>query len=197
MGALIVFIKNIQAGKVKTRLAATVGDERAVQIYRALLVRTRQAAMGVDGVRYVYYSSWVEAEDEWELNDFSKAVQSGADIGERMYQALESVLERHDKAILFGGDIAGLSASILQDALQQLDSHDAVIGPALDGGYYLIGLKKAERSIFQDIKWSSTETRKMTLDKIKSLGWSCHLLPELSDIDYEEDWLNYGWELDQ
>ena len=195
MDCLIVFIKNIQPGKVKTRLAATVGNERAVEIYRALLERTRKAALGVEAKRFVFYSSFIEENDDWGAAHFSKKTQQGADIGERMHHALEAVLKTSEKAILVGGDIAGLTAEILGEALKKLDDHDTVIGPAIDGGYYLIGLKKAEPSIFQNIEWSSPNTRKMTVEKIKALGLTCHFLPELSDIDYEEDWVKYGWEI--
>lgn len=195
--SLIVFIKNIQPGKVKTRLAATVGNEQAVKIYRALLERTRQAALGVDAERFVFYSSFVEKNDEWSSADFSKKTQSGTDIGERMQHAIEEVLSTQEKTILFGGDIAGLNSEILTEALNKLDEFDTVIGPAIDGGYYLIGMKKPQPSIFQNIEWSSENTRPMTVDKIKALGLTCHFLPELSDIDYEEDWIKYGWEISE
>ena len=195
--SLIVFIKNIQLGKVKTRLAATVGNEQAVKIYRALLERTRQAALGVDAERFVFYSSFIEENDEWSSADFSKNTQSGTDIGERMHHAIEEALSTQEKAIIFGGDIAGLNSDILTEALNKLDEFDTVIGPAIDGGYYLIGMKKPQPSIFQNIEWSSENTRQMTLDKIKALGLTCHSLPELSDIDYEEDWIKYGWEINE
>lgn len=193
--SLIVFIKNIQPGKVKTRLAATVGDEQAVKIYRALLERTREAALGVETTRYVFYSSFIEKNDEWQEEDFIKKIQRGVDIGERMDNALTEVLEHHDRAILVGGDIAGLTSEILGEALKKLQTHDCVIGPAIDGGYYLIGLNSPQSTVFQGITWSDSHTRQETLEKIKSLGLNYHLLPMLSDIDYEEDWERYGWEV--
>ena len=180
---------------MKTRLAATVGNARAVEIYRALLERTRQAALGVDAKRFVFYSSFLEKNDGWDEAVFCKKTQKGAGIGERMHHALAEVLAEHEKAVLFGGDIAGLTPAILGEALKKLETHDCVIGPAIDGGYYLIGMKRPHPAIFQNIEWSSENTRKMTVEKIKALGLTYCLLPELSDIDYEEDWLKYGWEI--
>ena len=193
--ALIVFIKNIVPGQVKTRLAATVGDGRAVEIYRALLERTRQAALGTVARRYVFYSDFVEKDDAWDEAFFTKKTQRGTGIGERMHQALAEVLAQHERAVLVGGDIAGLTAAILGEALHSLRTHDCVIGPAMDGGYYLIGLKTPQSTVFQDIAWSNPHTRQQTLEKIKSLGLTCHLLPLLSDIDREEDWKKHGWEI--
>lgn len=193
--ALIVFIKNIQAGKVKTRLAATVGDEMAVKIYQALLERTQEAAQNVEAERFVFYSSFIEKNDGWKVADFTKKKQRGEGIGERMSNAFIDTLPMVKKVILCGGDIAGISAEILNGGLEKLEEFDFVLGPALDGGYYLIGMKEPEPAVFENIEWSTSTVAKRTLENIEQLGKTCYLLPYLSDIDYEEDWIEHGWEI--
>ncbi|HFA47888.1 MAG TPA: glycosyltransferase [Bacteroidetes bacterium] len=193
--AIIIFIKNIVPGKVKTRLAATVGNEQAVKIYEALLERTRQEALKVAVSRYVFYSTFIEKNDEWKDAHFTKKTQRGANIGERMSNSFIDIMPPVKSAVLVGGDIAGLTAEILQQALQKLKDHDFVLGPAFDGGYYLIGMNKPEPSIFENIEWSHPDVTKTTLQNIERLNKTCHILPTLSDIDYEEDWVKYGWDV--
>ena len=187
--ALVITMKNPVKGKVKTRLASTVGEELALDIYLALLAHTRQVACQVEAARHLFYSDFVDENDDWPSRFFLKNIQHGIDIGERMAQALENVLRQHDKAILVGCDIPGLSAAILELAFEKLSTHDFVIGPAEDGGYYLIGMKTFEPSVFQGIIWSTSSVFKKTVDRMKAIGKSWYLLPTLPDVDTEEDWV--------
>ncbi len=195
MSAIIIFIKNIEKGKVKTRLAATVGDEQALKIYQALLGHTRKVASAVDAERFLFYSSFIEKEDEWSDEFFNKKLQSKGDLGTRMSKAFEEVLEKNEKAIIVGSDCASLTPEILKLALDKLDEVPFVVGPTFDGGYYLLGMNRFEPSVFENIEWSTESVFPTTLSRIKDLGEECFLLPKLSDIDYEEDWVKYGWPL--
>ena len=147
--ALIIFIKNIVPGKVKTRLAATVGNERAVKIYQALLERTRQEALKANADKHVFYSTEIKINDLWNNDYFIKNTQRGNNIGERMSNAFIDIMPPYEKTILIGGDIAQISAEIINDGFEKLKTHDFVLGPAHDGGYYLIGMKKPAPGIFQ------------------------------------------------
>lgn len=193
--ALIFTIKNPVKGKVKTRLAATVGAERALAIYRALLQHTREAAEQVHAARYVFYSDFIDETDDWKPRHFTKIVQCRGDIGDRMADCFSKVMPHHPMAVLAGSDIPGLTGEILKLAIEKLSDYDFVIGPALDGGYYLIGMKTYEPSVFQEIAWSTPSVFTQTIEKIESLGGTWFVLPELSDVDYEEDWQRYGWEI--
>ena len=193
--ALIIFIKNIATGKVKTRLAATVGNEKAIKIYSALLERTRQTVLEADVDHHVFYSSYIEDNDIWNNHIFIKNRQRGNNIGERMSNAFVDVFPKYENAILIGGDIANLSTDILNVGFKKLNTHDFVLGPAYDGGYYLIGMKEPAPTVFENIKWSTESVSRKTVENINALGKTHFLLPTLSDIDYEEDWVKYGWEI--
>jgi rSAM/selenodomain-associated transferase 1 len=193
--ALLIFIKNPERGKVKTRLAATVGDERALRIYRALLKYTRNLALEVASERYLFYSRFIEENDEWSSRQFHKKLQEGEDLGERMYRAFAVTLGRHGKAVIIGSDCPTLTPAIVEEAFRRLDDHDYVIGPARDGGYYLLGMRELRPELFRDIPWSTDQVRSLTIDRIKERGQTYFLLPELSDIDRAEDWEEDGWEL--
>lgn len=194
--ALIIFIKNPELGKVKTRLAETVGDEKALEIYKALLKHTKDIALQLNADRMLYYSEDVpEEEDMWPDDDFQKYIQYGEVLGERMYYAFEDALAVHDKAIIIGSDCASLTPEIVAEAFDALDRFNFVIGPATDGGYYLLGMKKLQIEMFQQMPWSTDQVLPETLARINALGKTVYKLPELSDIDYEEDWKKYGWEL--
>ncbi len=196
MNTLLIFIKNPEKGKVKTRLAQTLGEEQALKIYRALLRYTRQVALGVDARRILFYSDFIEEEDEWSPQDFQKMVQNGADLGERMSNAfLLGLIGPEDKALIIGSDCPLLSPEIIYTAFQKLDEYPFVVGPATDGGYYLLGMRQHTPTLFHEIEWSTDRVLQLTLEKIEHLGASYFLLPELPDIDYEEDWKQYGWEI--
>ena len=120
--ALIIFVKNPELGKVKTRLAETVGDEKALEIYKALLKHTKDVALQLNADRMLYYSEDVpEEEDMWPDDDFQKYIQYGEVLGERMYYAFEDALAVHDKAIIIGSDCASLTPEIVAEAFDALD----------------------------------------------------------------------------
>lgn len=188
---LLLFIRNPRLGQVKTRLARTLGDGEALRIYLILLEKTRQAALGVPVERWLFYSDFLENGDEWSETDFQKKVQTGADLGERMENAFRQAFSAGaDKAVIIGSDCPGLHGTLLQEAFNRLDDADFVLGPTPDGGYYLLGMKQMEVSLFRGIVWSTDTVRAETLRRIEEAGKLCVFLPVLSDVDTEEDWRN-------
>jgi hypothetical protein len=193
MRHLIIFIKNAALGRVKTRLAATVGDVRALEVYLQLLAITRKVALEVDCQRRLYYSDRVEEEDAWSGAQFAKYVQQGNDLGERMHVAfIASFAEGASKVIIVGSDCPELTAAIVEDAFAALYGHDVVVGPAEDGGYYLLGMKTARISLFENMKWSTSTVLEDTLARVSKLELNVKMLPQLSDLDTEQDLRNSG-----
>ncbi len=143
----------------------------------------------------LFYSDFVAEHDEWSKDDFEKLVQQGDDLGARIKQAFELAFQKHSKVVIIGSDCASLTVEIVEEAFKALEAFPFVVGPAMDGGYYLLGMDRFESSLFENIEWSTDQVFDQTLKAIKKLNKSCYLLPELSDIDYEEDWNEYGWQL--
>jgi uncharacterized protein len=192
--ALIIFIKNPQKGKVKTRLARTVGDDKALVIYLELLKITLENAQILRGCKpYLFYSDFVDAHDEWSSEVFEKRVQSGDDLGERMLNAFKIVLEKHPAACIIGSDCPTLSIKILEQSFSNLNISDYTIGPSTDGGYYLLGIRKGivYENLFSDIEWSTPSVLTTTFERFDENKGSYTQLPVLTDIDEEKDWVAY------
>lgn len=185
---LIIFYRNPELGKVKTRLAAAVGDEKALAIYLKLATHTREVALASDFDRVVYYSHHVDTEDNWQENSFHKKLQVGNDLGIRMYNAFENAFrDGYAHVCIIGTDCLELTSEILSAAFEQLKAHDVVIGPARDGGYYLLGMKQLHKDLFANKEWSTNTVAKRTIVDFQNLNLTYSQLPTLSDIDREED----------
>ncbi len=185
---LIIFVKNPAPGKVKTRLAATLGHETAMSLYRQLLERTRVATWDLPYDKVVYYGQFIDSSDLWEKEHYQKELQKGDDLGERMHYAFEASFKQgYEKVCLIGSDIYGLTRGILEKAFSWLDTKDTVIGPAEDGGYYLIGMTRANKRLFEVNAWSEPTVYEDTLGNILNNDLSYAALPVLNDIDTEED----------
>jgi len=187
---LIVFIKNPETGKAKTRLAAEIGEQKALEVYRQLLNYTRYITKKVDVQRQVWYSSYIQENDDWAKEGFEQRLQAGDNLGARMKEAFAKALldDECKRVILIGSDCAELTADILRKAFQDLKYHDAVLGPATDGGYYLVGMSKFLPHIFEGKSWSTPTVFEETIRDLESADASCSILPELSDIDNKSDW---------
>ncbi len=192
--ALIIFIRNPELGKVKTRLAKSVGAEKALEIYKALLQHTRETVLQLDVNRLLFYVEEVNHKDKWSDEKFIKIVQEGDGLGDRMHNAFVTALQQYDKVVIVGSDIPQINPQILEEAFEKLDTKDFVIGPAMDGGYYLLGMKSPTPELFFDMEWSTPDVFNQTVDRIQKSGKSWHEVATLSDIDYVEDWEKYGWE---
>ncbi len=156
MIGIIVFIKNPELGKVKTRLAASVGDQKALEIYIRLLNHTRKILMNIEGVKqYVFYANYIDENDQWKEDVFDNRIQKGTDLGKRMSCAFEEVLMECDKAIIIGSDCAEMTSEHIYKAIKKLNDSNVVIGPSLDGGYYLLGMDHYYPELFKGIEWST------------------------------------------
>lgn len=183
---LIIFTRNPVLGKVKTRLAKTVGDKTALDIYTFLLKKTKEITLDSPCDKVVYYSEKLIKNDIWNCNSFRKEVQSGEDLGAKMKNSFYDAFENnYRKVVLIGSDIYDLESYHINEAFKKLETNDVVMGPALDGGYYLIGLKKMHPKIFDNKRWGSSTVRKDTLKNLEKVD--VHLLPVLNDVDVIED----------
>ena len=181
---LIVFVKNIRLGKVKTRLAQTIGDENAFLIYKELVKITEQATNQLQNCTIQLFFSDVIIKTKWKSCE--KFIQQGNDLGEKMQHAFQQgFASGHEKIILIGSDLPDISATIIQQGFDALNNNDIVFGPAEDGGYYLVGMKKLHPTIFQNKPWSNEELLSLTLKELSD--YKLQLLPFLNDIDVYED----------
>ena len=183
---LMVFVRNPQLGAVKTRLAATVGDELALEIYMELMRYTAEVTQKVLVDKKVLYSKKIEENDIWGKMNFSKELQTTGDLGQRMEKAFTTAFEQgYKKVLIVGSDLYKLKASHIEKSLQQLDEKEVVIGPAQDGGYYLLGFKKNIPELFYNKSWGTSNLLKETLNDLKTK--SIALMEPLNDIDDFED----------
>lgn len=184
---LIIFVKNPLLGKVKTRLAAAIGDEKALEVYLQLLDITRSECLKTACTRNIFYSDEI-TDDAWDNDHFNKFVQQGNDLGERMNNAFEQVFALGaKKAMIIGSDCPQLSSKLLEEAFSCLDEKDAIIGPATDGGYYLLGMKKPRPYLFENKEWSTDSVFASTISDFEANRISFHQLQELSDLDTIND----------
>jgi len=186
-----IMIKYPEPGKVKTRLAKDIGNSRAAEIYRhvaeAVMTNTAPVDQGYD--RIVFYDPLERLHDfkQW-LPGNHFIVQQGDDVGERMDRAIRELMARGaGKAVLTGGDIPALNSTIISGAFAALNHADIVIGPAADGGYYLIGMNEPHGEIFRSIPWSTERVFERTIKTIEELHLTVAGMPVLSDIDRVED----------
>lgn len=185
---ILIFVRNVQIGKVKTRLAKTIGDEKALIIYIHLLNKTADVCAETNAHKAVFYSEYIEEADEFMVPVFQKYLQNGDDLGDKMKNAFLKAFSRgYQKIVIIGSDCYDLSPKILEDAFEKLNSHDVVMGPATDGGYYLLGMKQLHKSFFTNKEWSTNNVLVDTLLDVKNEKLSYFLLPTLTDIDTEED----------
>ena len=193
---LLVFVRLPEKGKVKSRLAAAVGEENACHLYRSfvsdlLSTVSGPAASGAYALELFYDPpEQGRAVRAWLGEEYICRPQEGADLGERMGNALaQSFARGFRKAILIGSDIPDLPAEIIAEGFSRLETNDAVIGPSPDGGYYLIGFRSDRFSwrMFQGISWGSDRVFKKTMDFFASLDYRTFALPLWRDIDNIED----------
>jgi rSAM/selenodomain-associated transferase 1 len=182
---LIIFVKNIILGRVKTRLAKTIGDEGAFQIYSELVGITERETQQVNATRHIYFSDVIIA-SKWQEDE--KFTQEGIDLGARMKNAfLDGFGQGYQNIIVIGSDLPNISKEVIDAGFVQLQQNDVVFGPADDGGYYLLGMSKMTASIFEDKPWSQSNLLEVTLQELTKQEKSVALLETLNDIDTFED----------
>lgn len=187
---LFVFVRNPELGKVKTRLAATIGEQKALEIYTFLLNHIKNTTQNLPYDKAVFYSEEIQCHDIWDPENYQKYVQKGTDLGLKMQQAFTTIFNKgYKKAVIVGSDLPDLQEKHIVEAFQQLDNNDVVLGPAKDGGYYLLGMKKMHSKIFQNKNWGTDSVRAETVKDLEKV--SVHLLAELRDVDVIEDIENH------
>ncbi len=183
---LLIFTRNPELGKCKTRLAATIGNEAALDIYSFLLEHTVKITKQSNAVKLVYYSEDIWEDDVWDKTIFTKRLQQGIDLGERMLNAFKDGFKSgFEKIIIIGSDMYDLAQNDLDEAFEKLDDSDYVVGPAEDGGYYLLGMKKLNEALFSDKVWGTGNVLKDTLKNLTNEKYA--LLEERNDVDLYED----------
>ena len=184
--SLIIFTRNPILGKVKTRLAKSVGNEIALEIYQFLLNKTKEVTLNIPADKVVFYSEEITNKDIWDATIYKKELQEGRDLGAKMSNAFKTCFkDGYEKVVLIGSDLFDLEEFHIREAFEKLEKNDAVIGPALDGGYYLLGLKKMHPKIFMNKNWGTATVRKNTMKNLEKVN--VHLLPILNDVDVIED----------
>ncbi|GAB4340232.1 MAG: TIGR04282 family arsenosugar biosynthesis glycosyltransferase [Flammeovirgaceae bacterium] len=188
---LLIFVKNPILGKVKTRLAVDIGQEKALEVYKYLLNYTKSVALNLPFEKQVCYDAFVEENDIWDNDKFLKTKQLGNNLGERMSNAFQNAFnEGCQKVVIIGSDCLEITSEIIINAFEVLNQKEAVLGGTMDGGYYLLGLSKMEKSVFEHKKWSSESVFRDTLNDFLQKNMSYYLLPTLNDIDNLNDLKN-------
>lgn len=188
--ALIIFTRNPELGKCKTRLAKTIGEEAALNIYKYLLQHTSSVSQHLKADKYVFYSKTIKKNDLWDDTVFRKKLQTGTDLGLRMHNAFSELFGMgYENIIIIGSDLLDLNQNIIEEAFQKLSQHDIVIGPSKDGGYYLLGMNKMHESVFNNKTWGTETVLEDTLNDLQNVD--VELLEELNDIDTFEDMKHY------
>ena len=196
--ALAIFCKTPELGLVKTRLAASIGDQKALEIYLDLLKITDGETKPFSSSRHVFLTSALEESLEKMRSTLQRqdlftdpktnfAIQQGEDLGQRMSAAFETLFQNHRSVVLIGCDLPELTSTLITQAFEALQNNDLVIGPSYDGGYYLIGLNKNTPELFEEISWSTEKVLKQTLERAERLSLKVQLLGQLRDIDTLED----------
>jgi hypothetical protein len=185
---------------VKTRLAKDLGKRLAESFYQAFIKDTLLFTRELKGITRVLFS-YPNTQDPFLINlakreNIEILAQQGSDLGERMKNAIFWALSKNKRVCLIGTDSPSLPYKFIQSGFEMLKRFDLIIGPALDGGYYLLGLRKEVSQIFTDIKWGDENVLISTIKKAKKEDISFSLLPFWYDIDTKRDLEFLGMHLD-
>lgn len=182
---IIVFVKNALPGGVKSRLAKTIGNQLAFEVYESLVALTRDILKPLEIDKQVYFS---EAKEPKGWNGFNKHVQEGLDLGERMLNAFQKGFDDgYERIILIGSDLPDINANLIDQAFEVLKQKKFVLGPACDGGYYLIGMTEFRTQVFKNKAWSTSNLFDSTRLELDKNNMTYGLLETLNDIDTFED----------
>lgn len=189
----VIFVKPPRPGLVKTRVAATAGLERATAIYAELVSRLLRELAPLTAVQLRYAPDDALGEIQpWLLSAWKACPQSAGDLGERLNNAFEEAFaEGMTRVVIIGSDCPELARRDIVEAWSALAEGDLVLGPAADGGYWLVGLRKPVPALFQGIPWSTGKVLADTLAVARHLGLKTRLLRQLRDVDTEADWVAF------
>jgi len=199
--ALIIFQKNARKGEVKTRLARSVGASKALDIYQDLINITAGSCRPLEETIdiHIFYSTEIEENDVWSTLKSEKHIQlNSVDLGKRMAEAIERLWSSGYKRIgIIGTDCPYLTRDILSEAYRLLISKDVVIGPAMDGGFYFLGVNSLSELTFNDITWSTSSVLQKYRNNLKPLNKTIGYLTTLDDIDDETSFNRYKHHLNK
>lgn len=174
-------------GKVKTRLAAEVGKDKALEIYSTMLSRLNSLLLSLDTEVHIHYDGNGGVPADF-FPSFRHIPQVEGDLGLRMKAVIQSSMDIYGgPVILIGSDIPDLNKGVFQNAIELLETNEVVLGPSLDGGYYLIAMHALHPELFEGIEWSTDSVRKQTIAKCEDLHLKVAFTKELNDIDTFED----------
>lgn len=183
---LIIFTRKPEPGKVKTRLAAGIGKENALAVYKYLLKHSSKITKSVNADKQVWYTPEIQFNDCWDDAIFEKHLQPDGDLGKKMKMAFNFAFDYNYKhVVIIGTDVLDLSEKLIDHAFELLEFYDVVLGPATDGGYYLLGLKHMIESVFEHKSWGTSEVFRQTMNDLKTKHVA--VLEYKNDIDYAED----------
>lgn len=185
---ILIFARTPELGKVKTRLAAEIGPDAALQTYLKLLAHTRESVSRSGFPARVHLAGPMPEHDLWSEAGFRRFPQVDGDLGKRMASAFtQAFADGVRSVVIIGTDCPGLSSAHLHEAMKALETHEAVVGPADDGGYTLLGLTSPIRAIFENKAWSTDSVLRDTLADFKTLGMSVARMETLRDLDTLDD----------
>lgn len=183
---LIIFTRNPELGKVKSRLASEIGDKAALEIYQFLLKHTQAVTHNLKFDKCVYYSEEIQQDDQWDPLVYDKKLQTGEDLGERMENSFrDSFAIGYKHVAIIGSDLYDLEEKDLEEAFLQLKNNEVALGPAQDGGYYLIGMNSLTSEVFRNKDWGTSSVLAETLKDLTTK--KVKLLKLRNDIDVYED----------
>ena len=190
---LIVFLKAPRPGEVKSRLAKTLGPEAACAAYCEIVDQLLGEISGLVDVELHFTPADAASEvSHWLRPAWTLQPQCTGDLGDRLAHAFSGAFARGmQRVVIIGSDCASLTTADIREAWAILRQHDLVLGPATDGGYWLIGLSKPQPALFTGIPWSTAAVMEATLSRASKHALTCHLLRKLTDIDTEEDWRHF------
>jgi rSAM/selenodomain-associated transferase 1 len=190
---LLIFVKAPRLGEVKTRLAKTLGAVKSTEAYNRMAAHLLGAIAKWPEVELCHTPDDASAEIlPWRRRGWTLHPQGHGDLGQRLSAAISRMLAQGaSRVLIIGSDCPDVTLADIEAASLALNGHDLVLGPAQDGGYWLIGLRESRPELFREMPWSTNRLLAATLDRARQLKLQVHLLRKLADIDTEEDW--HAW----
>jgi len=188
---LMIFTKAPALGKVKTRLISELGAEKARAIHVNLVMYTLARMVSNEWSTQLWCSPDCHSDFFKQMQRHFNVVlkpQMGEDLGQRMYQAFRDALRQYKRVIVIGTDCPVLEASDIRQSFAKIRTNTAVVIPATDGGYVLLGLNRVDRGLFFNIQWGTGQVMEVTRAHFIRLGWPCFEYPSLWDVDWPEDY---------
>jgi rSAM/selenodomain-associated transferase 1 len=190
MNKLIIFVKAPRPGAVKTRLAKSIGAPAAAAAYQQLVQTLLNQLQGLSGVEVCFSPDDAAGEvQHWLKEDWCSSPQGDGDLGLRLQAAFQRAFHAGAKRVaIIGSDCPAVRVEDIRESWSGLQTHDVVLGPATDGGYWLIGLRQLQPNLFRGVHWSTENVFAETIQRVQHAGLSVQLLRELADVDTDRDW---------